>query len=193
MNCQSDADRPAGRIGPRICAFSRARASFVDDLKREGMLHAVVLRSPVAHGRIRAIDAVGRARHAGRACGHDRGGDRRGMPVIPLRLANLPEFKNYLQPVIATRQGALCRRAGGGGGRRDARRWPRTRWKRSKSISSGCRRCRTGMRRRATRPLLFEATGSNRAVRYIGDVRRCRCGLRQGRIHAHARPSAATA
>ena len=24
------------------------------------------------------------------------------MPVIPLRLANLPEFKNYLQPVIAT-------------------------------------------------------------------------------------------
>ena len=23
------------------------------------------------------------------------------MPVIPLRLANLPEFKNYLQPVIA--------------------------------------------------------------------------------------------
>ena len=24
------------------------------------------------------------------------------VPVIPLRLANLPEFKNYLQPVIAT-------------------------------------------------------------------------------------------
>ena len=37
--------------------FLKGAGRFVDDLKREGMLHAVVLRSPVAHGRIRRIDA----------------------------------------------------------------------------------------------------------------------------------------
>ena len=37
--------------------FLTGAGMFVDDLQREGMLHAVVLRSPVAHGRIRRIDA----------------------------------------------------------------------------------------------------------------------------------------
>ena len=44
---------------------------------------------------------VSGACHAGRACGHHGGGYRRNVPIIPLRLANLPEFKSYLQPVIA--------------------------------------------------------------------------------------------
>src|SRR5215203_4949992 len=80
--------------------FLQGTGRFVDDLKREGMLHAVVLRSPVAHGRIRKIDAsAARAMPGVHAVmtaaeiGH--------VPVIRLRLANLPEFKNYLQPVIA--------------------------------------------------------------------------------------------
>jgi CO/xanthine dehydrogenase Mo-binding subunit len=30
---------------------------FVGDLKRDGMLRAAILRSPVAHGRVAAIDA----------------------------------------------------------------------------------------------------------------------------------------
>ena len=33
--------------------FLRGAGAFIDDLKRDGMLHAVVLRSSVAHGRIR--------------------------------------------------------------------------------------------------------------------------------------------
>ena len=33
----------------------RGRGQYVDDLTREGLLHAVILRSAVAHGRIRAI------------------------------------------------------------------------------------------------------------------------------------------
>ena len=37
--------------------FLKGDGRFVDDLAREGMLHAVVLRSPVAHGRIRTVDA----------------------------------------------------------------------------------------------------------------------------------------
>jgi carbon-monoxide dehydrogenase large subunit len=85
--------------------FLKGAGAFIDDLTRGGMLHAVVLRSPVAHGRIRNIDvsaaraqpgvhAVVTAEEIMKACPG-------GVPVIPLRLANLPEFKNYLQPVIA--------------------------------------------------------------------------------------------
>ena len=45
--------------------FLTGAGKFVDDLKREGMLHAVVLRSGVAHGRIRRLDAsAARARPA---------------------------------------------------------------------------------------------------------------------------------
>src|SRR3954465_5208013 len=37
--------------------FLRGRGEFVDDVPRPDALHAVFLRSPVAHGRIRLIDA----------------------------------------------------------------------------------------------------------------------------------------
>ena len=37
----------------RICASCAAAANIVDDLEPEGLLHAVILRSSVAHGRIR--------------------------------------------------------------------------------------------------------------------------------------------
>jgi carbon-monoxide dehydrogenase large subunit len=81
--------------------FLKGAGSFVDDLKRDGMLHAVVLRSPVAHGRIRKIDtAPARAMPGVHAV--VTAADIGNVPVIPLRLANLPEFKNYLQPVIAS-------------------------------------------------------------------------------------------
>ena len=81
--------------------FLTGRGKFVDDLKRDGMLHAVVLRSRVAHGRIRAIDAAAaRARPGVRAV--ITAAEIGDVPVIPLRLANLPEFKPYFQPVIAS-------------------------------------------------------------------------------------------
>src|SRR6516225_11148750 len=37
--------------------FLRGRGQFVGDLKRESMLHAGILRSPVAHGLLAAVDA----------------------------------------------------------------------------------------------------------------------------------------
>jgi aerobic carbon-monoxide dehydrogenase large subunit len=80
--------------------FLRGAGAFVDDLKRDGMLHAVVLRSAVAHGRIRSIDtSAARAMPGVHAV--MTAADIGDVPVIPLRLANLPEFKGYLQPVIA--------------------------------------------------------------------------------------------
>ena len=36
--------------------FLKGRGRFVDDLSLEDMLHAVIVRSPLAHGCIRAID-----------------------------------------------------------------------------------------------------------------------------------------
>jgi carbon-monoxide dehydrogenase large subunit len=38
--------------------FTSGRGNFIDDLQREGMLHAAVFRSGVAHGRIRSIDTT---------------------------------------------------------------------------------------------------------------------------------------
>ncbi len=80
--------------------FLRGAGAFIDDLKRDGMLHAVVLRSPVAHGHIRSIDASA-ARAMPGVHAVMTAADIGAVPVIPLRLANLPEFKGYLQPVIA--------------------------------------------------------------------------------------------
>jgi aerobic carbon-monoxide dehydrogenase large subunit len=84
--------------------FLKGAGAFVDDLQRDGTLHAVVLRSSVAHGRIRRIDATAaRAMHGVHAIitAQDVGRELGDVPIVPLRLANLPEFKDYLQPVIA--------------------------------------------------------------------------------------------
>jgi aerobic carbon-monoxide dehydrogenase large subunit len=81
--------------------FLRGRGTFVDDLERENMLHAVILRSSVAHGRIRSIDTraalVRPSVHAvitAADIGHD-------IPTIPLRQESSPAFKPFQQPVIA--------------------------------------------------------------------------------------------
>jgi len=81
--------------------FLTGAGRFVDDLQRPGMLHAVVHRGSVAHGRIRRIDTSQALARPGvqAVITATEIGDT--IPVIPLRLASLPEFKPYLQPVIA--------------------------------------------------------------------------------------------
>jgi aerobic carbon-monoxide dehydrogenase large subunit len=81
--------------------FLTGAGRFVGDLTREGMLHAVVLRSSVAHGRIRRIDTAAALARPGVHAVITAADIGDNIPVIPLRLANLPEFKPYLQPVIA--------------------------------------------------------------------------------------------
>jgi carbon-monoxide dehydrogenase large subunit len=79
----------------------RGRGQFVDDLDRENLLHAVILRSSVAHGRIRSIDAaVARKRPGVHAIitGADIGTP---MPTIPLRQDSSPAFQPFEQPVLA--------------------------------------------------------------------------------------------
>jgi aerobic carbon-monoxide dehydrogenase large subunit len=80
--------------------FLRGRGQFVGDLKRENMLHAAILRSPVAHGLVAAVDATAALAIAGvRAVITAR--DIGAVPRIPLRLLPLPGTERFLQPVIA--------------------------------------------------------------------------------------------
>jgi len=81
--------------------FVRGRGQYIDDLARKDMLHAAILRSSVAHGRIRAID-VSRAKkvpgvHA--VITATDLGDR--IPLVPMRLQPMPEFEAFGQPVMA--------------------------------------------------------------------------------------------
>ena len=80
--------------------FLRGRGQFVGDLKRENMLHAAILRSPVAHGLVAAVDASAALAISGvRAVITAK--DIRAVPRIPLRLLPLPGTERFLQPVIA--------------------------------------------------------------------------------------------
>ena len=45
--------------------FLRGRGTYVDDLKVPGLLYAVILRSSVAHGRLKSVDASAALKLAG--------------------------------------------------------------------------------------------------------------------------------
>jgi aerobic carbon-monoxide dehydrogenase large subunit len=83
----------------------RGRGRYVDDLSLPGMLHAALLRSSVAHGRLVSVD-VSRARempgvHAvitAAEIARDLDG---AIPRIPMRQEALAELERFEQPVIA--------------------------------------------------------------------------------------------
>ncbi|MDX1485613.1 MAG: xanthine dehydrogenase family protein molybdopterin-binding subunit [Alphaproteobacteria bacterium] len=79
----------------------RGRGRFVADINFEDQLHAVILRSPIAHGRIRAVDPTDALAMPG-VCAvitaRDLGAE---VPLIPLRLQPLPELQPFRQPMLA--------------------------------------------------------------------------------------------
>ena len=80
--------------------FLRGRGEYVDDLHIDGMLHAAVLRSSVAHGHLKSIDtSAARALQGVHAVitAEDLGDP---IPIIPMRLHPLPELEPFWQPVI---------------------------------------------------------------------------------------------
>jgi carbon-monoxide dehydrogenase large subunit len=81
--------------------FLRGRGQYVDDVATEGVLHAAVLRSSVAHGRIRAIDAKAALALAGVHAVITAADMGEKVPIIPMRLQPLPGFQPFEQPVIA--------------------------------------------------------------------------------------------
>src|SRR5437588_2266804 len=80
--------------------FLRGRGQYIDDLDHEGQWHAVIVRSPVAHGRIRSIDAAAARAMPGVRAVLTAADIGASIPTIPFRRPN-PSVAPYAQPVIA--------------------------------------------------------------------------------------------
>ena len=80
--------------------FLRGRGEFVDDVKRGVALHAAILRSSVAHGRIRSIDPSAALKQPG-VHAVITAEDIGTIPIITMRQELLPEYAHFQQPVIA--------------------------------------------------------------------------------------------
>ena len=81
--------------------FLRGRGQYADDLSLPRLLHAAILRSSAAHGRIRAIDIKRAAALPGVQCVLTAADLGEPLPVVPLRLWPLPELEPFGQPVLA--------------------------------------------------------------------------------------------
>src|SRR5215471_6011642 len=80
--------------------FLRGKGQYVDDVNPAGALHAVIVRSAIAHGRIRGIDYTGALARPG-VHAVITAADIGTVPTIPLRQEIFPAFKPFEQPVIA--------------------------------------------------------------------------------------------
>src|ERR1700694_484017 len=89
---------PVERIEDR--RFLRGRGEYVGDLRRAGMLHAAILRSPVAHGKIRGVDATAARAMAG-VHAVITAAEVGEVRTTPLRLLPWRGTERFLQPVIA--------------------------------------------------------------------------------------------
>ena len=81
--------------------FLRGRGTYVSDLTRPNQLHAVILRSPEAHGHLRAVDATRALAHPGVHAVITAADLGANVPRIPLRLQPLPELEPFHQPMLA--------------------------------------------------------------------------------------------
>jgi carbon-monoxide dehydrogenase large subunit len=81
--------------------FLKGRGRYVDDIALDGMLYAVLVRSPIAHGRIRAIDKRAALASPGVHAVITAADIGSPIPTIPLRQESDPAFRDFEQPVIA--------------------------------------------------------------------------------------------
>src|SRR3954453_20735181 len=80
--------------------FLTGRGRYVDDRNPEGVLHAAIFRSSVAHGTIRAID-VAAARGLTGVRAVITADDFGAVPKIPLRMEANADLGRFEQTVIA--------------------------------------------------------------------------------------------
>ena len=131
--------------------FLRGRGTYVDDLAPADLLYAVILRSSVAHGRIKSIDASAALKIKGVhsvITAKDMPGS---PPIIAMRLQPLPEFKPFEQPVIAHDKVRYVSASRLPWCSLPASRSVRMRWSTSPSRSRICRLFPTGTWRRRTK------------------------------------------
>src|SRR5262245_30065905 len=81
--------------------FLRGRGKYVDDLKPDRLVYAVILRSSAAHGRIISIDTSAALKIPGVHAVITARDMPPRPPIVPMRLQPLPEFKPFEQPVLA--------------------------------------------------------------------------------------------
>ncbi len=147
--------------------FLRGRGQYVDDVTRKDVLHAAILRSSVAHGRIRAIDTTAALALPGVHAVITAQGYRRPRAARSDAAAAAAGVRAVRAAGDRGRQGALCRRADRARARRQRRASPRTR---SALIEVDIeplpavadRACC----RRGTTSLLFEEPGTNLAITF---------------------------
>ena len=77
------------------------RGRFVDDLKLPGMLHAAILRSPIAHGVLKSIDTGAADAMPGVHAVITAANLPDQIPCVPLRLMPMEELTPLAQPVMA--------------------------------------------------------------------------------------------
>ena len=80
----------------------RGEGNYVDDVHVPGMLHATVVRSPVAHARVRAIDASAARSMPGVEAILGAGELGESLRPIPIRLVPDKRLLRYLQLPLAT-------------------------------------------------------------------------------------------
>ena len=81
--------------------FLRGRGQYVDDLQRDGTLHAAVVRSAFAHGRILSIDTAPALALPGVRAVFTAADLGANIPVIPVRSESQPSLDRLVQPVLA--------------------------------------------------------------------------------------------
>ena len=74
--------------------FLTGRGQYIDDLAVDGMLHAAILRSAVAHGRIRGIDTTAALARPG-VHAVIAAADIGKVPTIPLRHDPTPAIRRF--------------------------------------------------------------------------------------------------
>src|SRR5262245_8919777 len=80
--------------------FLRGRGKYVDDLARTGQWHAAIVRSPVAHGRLKSVDTAAALAMPGVNAVITAQDVGRPVPTIPFRRPN-PRMTPWMQPVLA--------------------------------------------------------------------------------------------
>ena len=94
-----------GRSVPRIedRPLLTGQGRYAADISFPGQWHMRIVRSPVAHGIIRAIDTKAALALPGRSCGLDAQPRSPHIPPIGFRLTGLVALEPYRQTVLAQR------------------------------------------------------------------------------------------
>src|ERR1700737_2647834 len=80
----------------------RGKGCFVDDMQRPGAVHAVIVRSQIAHGHLRGI-AASRVLSMPGICAVLTAADIKGeIGVLPSRIAPLDGGEPFRPPVLAS-------------------------------------------------------------------------------------------